>query len=338
MFGSLRTRVALVVIASVMLTMLVTAACIALLGGVEFQEGSLGTVISALVASTSVLLLGTLVLSTTATRSLGELVQATRELSEGRHPNEALYAVGSDRELREIAESFRLMATRLREADASERRFLMSISHELRTPLTAINGHAQALQDGLAEDVEIRDNSLAVIRREAERLDRLVEDIMDLARLRSNRFNIVIEAAYLDELGEHLMAIFRDHPARGSVDVRGDFEHILLNTDGHRVLQILRNLVNNALRYATTEVKVTGERVRGRIRITVFNDGEPIPDEMHERIFEPFVGTKREGGMGLGLAIGRELAWALGGNLQCMQTSTGALFQLTLPLEPPESR
>jgi signal transduction histidine kinase len=75
--------------------------------------------------------------------------------------------------------------------------------------------------------------------------------------------------------------------------------------------------------------------VRGRVRITVVNDGDPIDEEMHEKIFEAFVGQKREGGMGLGLAIGRELSWALGGNLRLVPSVTGAVFELTLPLEPP---
>ncbi len=338
MFASLRSRVALIALTCVLLSMVAAVGCISIVGDITFKSSDFLTLSMVLIAASSVLAFGSLLAATHVTRPLGRLVDATREMNEGRHPNEALVGLGDDRELAEIAQSFRNLIVRLREVDSSERRFLMSISHELRTPLTAINGHAQALQDGLADDVEIRNNSLAVICREAERLDRLVEDIMDLARLRSNRFTTAIEAAYLDELGDHLMAIFRDHPGRGDIEVMGDFEHILLHTDGHRVLQILRNLVNNSLRYAATHVKVTGERVRGRIRVTVFNDGEVIPADMHERIFEPFVGTKREGGMGLGLAIGRELSWALGGNLRCVPSDMGAVFELTLPLEPHSDR
>jgi signal transduction histidine kinase len=118
--------------------------------------------------------------------------------------------------------------------------------------------------------------------------------------------------------------------------VSGTFDHVRFHSDGHRILQILRNLVGNGLRYAQSCVRVHGTRVGGHIRIAVFNDGPPISPGQAERIFEPFVGTKREGGMGLGLAIGRELAWALGGNLRCLERATGAEFELTLPLEPPD--
>jgi signal transduction histidine kinase len=265
------------------------------------------------------------------------LVRASREITQGRHPDEAFAPVPLSGELREIADGMRTLALRLREIDATDRQFLMSISHELRTPLTAITGHAQAIED-FADDPEMRGNSLGVIRREAERLERLVEDIVDLARLRSNRFTTVTESVWLDELGEHLLAIF-DGGAAGlggaPVAVSGTFDHVLFHSDGHRILQILRNLVGNGLRYARTGVQVTGERVGGHVRLAVCNDGEPINELQRERIFEPFVGTKREGGLGLGLAIGRERAWALGGNLRCIERSDGAEFELTLPLEPP---
>jgi signal transduction histidine kinase len=266
-------------------------------------------------------------------RPVTDLVRASREITQGRHPDEAFGALPEEGEVASLAEDIRELSLRLREIDASDRRFLMSVSHELRTPLTAITGHAQLIEDVLGDDPEGRTQSLGVIRREAGRLERLVEDIVDLARLRSNRFTTAMENVQLEELGDHLLAIFGD--VQGQAQVEGDFEDVLFHSDGQRILQILRNLVNNALRYADSTVEVSGERVAGHVRLAVFNDGEPVPEGQYERIFEPFVGTKREGGMGLGLAIGRELAWALGGNLRCVPRSDGAEFELVLPLEPP---
>ncbi|MCW2949567.1 MAG: integral rane sensor signal transduction histidine kinase, partial [Thermoleophilia bacterium] len=288
------------------------------------------------------LVLGGVVLVHRALRPFLGLVRASREIAQGRHPDEALNSISLNGELREIADGMRTLALRLREIDATDRRFLMSISHELRTPLTAITGHAQAIED-FADDPEMRGQSVQVIRKEAERLERLVEDIVDLARLRSNRFTTVTETVWLDELGEHLLAIFdgsspdaETAPGASRVNVIGDFQHVMLHSDGHRILQILRNLVGNGLRYATTSVRVTGQRTGGHVRLVVVNDGEPINELQRDRIFEPFVGTKREGGLGLGLAIGRELAWALGGNLRCLDREDGAEFELLLPLEPPD--
>ncbi|MCW2928813.1 MAG: integral rane sensor signal transduction histidine kinase [Thermoleophilia bacterium] len=268
---------------------------------------------------------------------LSGLVRASREVTQGRHPDEAFAQVPVSGELAEIAGGMSTLALRLREIDATDRRFLMSISHELRTPLTAITGHAQAIED-FADDAEMRTQSLGVIRREAVRLERLIEDIVDLARLRSNKFTTVTETVWVDELGEHLLAIFDGGTTTkvgAHIEVEGDFEHVMIHSDGQRILQILRNLVGNGLRYAASEVRVSGQRIGGQVRLAVVNDGDPIPAAQQERIFEPFVGTKREGGLGLGLAIGRELAWALGGNLRCVDRADGAEFELLLPLEPP---
>jgi two-component system sensor histidine kinase CssS len=332
---SLRTRLLIAISATTLAGVLAaTALLFVLLGGANTTE----TLIQAAIAVAALLALvgiASMVISAYTVQPVSQLVRAMRELSDGRHPDEAFSELTLDEDLSVITDAFRAMAIKLREVDSSDRRFLMSVSHELRTPLTAIAGHAQALEDGLAEDPSARALSLAVIQREASRLERLVEDIVDLARLRTARFTTVTESVYLDDLGDHLTQIFADRTSHSDIDFRGDFEHILLHSDGQRILQIVRNLVNNALRYAKSEVVVTGERVRGRVRVTVMNDGDPIPEYMHEKIFEPFVGTKREGGMGLGLAIGRELAFALGGNLRCVPSETGAVFELTLPLEPP---
>jgi signal transduction histidine kinase len=338
MIASIRARFGLVI------ATLVLAAC--LVGGLatwfltehggDIDQSVRAAVIVAAATIMVLLVVGGILATHRVLSPLGVLVRASREVTQGRHPDEAFADAQISGELRVVADGMRTLALRLREIDATDRRFLMSISHELRTPLTAITGHAQAIGD-FADDADMREASLDVIRREAERLERLIEDIVDLARLRSNRFTTATENLALDELGEHLLAIFQDGASLGSTaKVTGEFEHVMLHSDGQRILQILRNLVGNGLRYATTTVNVTGRREGGHIRLTVHNDGPAIGEAERERIFEPFVGTKREGGLGLGLAIGRELAWALGGHLDCVDTKgDGACFELTLPLEPP---
>lgn len=340
MISSLRARLAALAAALVVGGALVGAAAGWMLDthGDELGGQAVASVAVGAVTVAILLVVGGVALVHRALAPLSGLVRASREVTQGRHPDEAFADVPIGGELHEVANAVRTLALRLREIDATDRRFLMSISHELRTPLTAITGHAQAIED-FADDAEMRTTSLGVIRREAERLERLIEDIVDLARLRSNKFTTVTESVYLDELGEHLLAIFEGGGAPGATapaaHVIGEFENLQFHSDGQRILQILRNLVGNALRYATSEVRVTGQRVASHVRLSVVNDGEPISPTQQERIFEPFVGTKREGGMGLGLAIGRELAWALGGNLRCVDRHDGAEFELTLPLEPP---
>ncbi len=338
MIASLRARLAALAALLVIGGALVGGAATLVLDayGDEIGEQARASVIIGTATMVVLLVLAGVALVHRALAPLSGLVRASREVTQGRHPDEAFANVPTEGELHELAEGVRTLALRLREIDATDRRFLMSISHELRTPLTAITGHAQAIED-FADDEEMRGQSLGVIRREAVRLERLIEDIVDLARLRSNKFTTVTESVDLDELGEHLLAIFEGGgSANGrSIEVIGSFEELHFHSDGQRILQILRNLVGNGLRYATSAVTVTGKRVGGHVQLTVVNDGDPIALSQQDRIFEPFVGTKREGGMGLGLAIGRELAWALGGNLRCVDRRDGAEFELTLPLEPP---
>ena len=338
MIASLRTRLAALAALLVVGGALVGGSATWVLNtwGDEIGDQARASIIVGTASLVVVLVLVGVALVHRALAPLSGLVRASREVTQGRHPDEAFANVAIDGELSEIADGVRSLALRLREIDATDRRFLMSISHELRTPLTAITGHAQAIED-FADDEEARLQSLGVIRREAVRLERLIEDIVDLARLRSNKFTTVTESVYLDELGEHLLAIFVGGASNQGheVTVAGEFEELQFHSDGHRILQILRNLVGNGLRYADTRVTVHGRRVAGHVQLTVFNDGEPIAESQQERIFEPFVGSKREGGLGLGLAIGRELAWALGGNLRCLDRRDGAEFELTLPLEPP---
>jgi len=190
MFQTIRSRLLVVVSLAVALS-----AAAALITWISLEDLGGSAVPSlqraaAVVATVALAWIVAVLLTLKATRPLGRMVQATRELVDGRHPDEAFEGLGDDTELLEVAAGFRKMAMRVREVDSSDRRFLMSISHELRTPLTAITGHAQALEDGIAVDEEARNRSLAVIVREAARLERLVEDIIDLAKLRSNRFTI----------------------------------------------------------------------------------------------------------------------------------------------------
>lgn len=339
MFRSMRSRLLALLTAFLVGASLV---CIAVLklaerqGDLSIQPGASVPIVLSLFAGFSIVWCICVVLGWRLTAPLGRLVAASREIAMGRYPDAALAGVILSNESGQLADVLRQMSERVTQVDSRDRRFLMSISHELRTPITAIAGHAQALQDGLADDPEIRDRSLNVIQAEAERLQRLVDDIIDLARLRSNKFTTVSETVDIDDLGAHFLSIYKDQ-VRGNVVLTGSFEHVSIVSDGQRILQILRNLTTNAIRYAETKIVVEGKRDGGSVKLSVFNDGEPIAPELADTLFEPFVGAKREGGMGLGLAIARELAWALGGNLSVESHPDGTLFQLALPLEPPGS-
>src|SRR5262245_31147884 len=153
-------------------------------------------------------------------------------------------------EIGHLADRFGEMAERLAEAEAQERNFLMSVSHELRTPLTAIRGHVSALREGVIDDPEMSDASLAVIGEEAMRLERLVGDVLDLAKLDAHRFTVLQEEVDMEQLSERAYNAFGEEARRRGIDYRLDVRaKPVILTDGDRVLQIIVNLLSNAFRW-----------------------------------------------------------------------------------------
>jgi signal transduction histidine kinase len=263
------------------------------------------------------------------------LAKAADEVAEGRYDVE-VPAAGSD-EIGHLAERFKQMAARLAEAEVQERNFLMSVSHELRTPLTAIRGHAEAMREGLVEDEESRNASLDVISTEADRLERLVGDVLDLAKLDAHRFTLLKEEVDMARLVDEVYAAFGEEARRRGIDYDCDAaEGPVIVTDGDRVFQIVSNLVSNAFRWTPDGGRVSLALVQdnGTISVSVADTGPGIKPNEQERIFRPF--WSRDGaGTGLGLAIARELALALGGRIELeSEPGAGSRFDLLLPATP----
>jgi two-component system OmpR family sensor kinase len=266
-------------------------------------------------------------------RPLRQLSEAADQVAEGR------YAVSLPRspsggEIGHLADRFGQMASKLEEAEEQERNFLMSVSHELRTPLTAIRGHVDALLEGVADDPAARRASLEVIAAESGRLERLVGDILELAKLEANRFTLVREEIDMGRLCDRAYATFGEEARRRSIDYRRRLDgHPVILSDGDRVLQIITNLLSNAFRWTpdggTIELELRGEN--GNVAVTVDDSGPGIRLADRERIFRPFWSLDG-GGTGLGLAIANELATALGGRIELeTELGNGSRFELVLP-------
>src|SRR6476619_1452834 len=244
-------------------------------------------------------------------------------------------AGGGGDEISHLSERFNEMAARLAATEERERQFLMSVSHELRTPLTAIKGHVDALRDGLVDDPELVAASLDVVANEATRLERLVGDVLDLAKLRAHRFTVHTEEVDMGRLVEHAYGSFGDEARRRDIafTVAGAEAAPTLITDGDRVLQVITNLLNNAFRWTPDggSIDVVLEARNGTVRVEVSDSGPGIAADDAERIFSPFVSTDTQG-TGLGLPIARELAGALGGRIE-LETAPGrgSRFRLVLP-------
>jgi signal transduction histidine kinase len=267
---------------------------------------------------------------------LRRLAKSADEVAEGHYDTPVPAAPGRD-EIADLADSFRQMTERLSEAEELERNFLMTVSHELRTPLTAIRGHVEALREGLAEDPEARTMSLDVIAAEASRLERLVGDVLDLAKLDTRRFTVRHEEVDMARLLEQAYAAFGEEAKLRAIEYshEASAEPVIV-TDGDRVLQIITNLLANAFRWTpdggSVDLRLSAEN--GRIHVAVEDTGPGIGLEEQARIFRPFW-THDGKGTGLGLAIARELALALGGRIELdSEVGRGSRFELVLPSRP----
>lgn len=266
------------------------------------------------------------------------LSRAADEIARGRYEVAVPALRGSD-EISHLARRFREMAIRLAEAEELERNFLMSVSHELRTPLTAIRGHVEALREGVVEDEEARAESLAVIAAETERLERLVGDVLDLAKLDARRFTLLKEEVDMASLLDRAYASFGEEARKRGIDYRCRIQaRPVITTDGDRVLQIISNLLSNAFRWTPDggRVALALRAENGTVAVAVEDSGPGVRPEDRERIFRPFW-SRDGGGTGLGLAIARELAAALGGRIELHSVpGRGSRFELVLPATPAE--
>jgi signal transduction histidine kinase len=275
-------------------------------------------------------------LSRRITEPVLALSDATDRIAAGIYDVPEVHAYG---EIGHLAERFKQMAARLREAEELERNFLMTVSHELRTPLTAIRGHVEALREGVAQDPETQRESLDVIAEEAQRLERLVGDVLDLAKLDTRRFTLLREEVDMGHLLDRAYNTFAEEARRRDIDYRREIlARPVIVADGDRVLQIISNLLSNAFRWTPdggrVELQLGAEN--GVVSVAVEDTGPGIKPDEQERIFRPFW-TRDGTGTGLGLAIARELAIAHGGQIRLTSVpGEGARFELELPVVPEE--
>ncbi len=229
----------------------------------------------------------------------------------------------------------------LAEADRLKTAILHAVSHDLRTPITIIKTSAanlDALHDRLPPDEQ---RELArVIEAQADELDRLVGNLLDLSRLQAGAVVLNQEWNALEEIaGEVAARAFAAHQAeRITLDFPDDLP--LVRCDYGLMLQALGNVVDNALRHEPPgrRVIIRGRALADAVRVEVVNHGPRIPPEERERVMEPFYqsrdGRSQKGGVGLGLAIARGILEAHGGHLRVEDTpGGGATFVLALPLD-----
>jgi signal transduction histidine kinase len=256
-------------------------------------------------------------------------------------------------EVQDVARAFNDMGERLQASQRSQRDFVANVSHDLKTPLTSIQGYAQAILDGTADEPAATQQAAQVIFDEAGRMHRMVLDLLDLARLDAGTLSF--ERAPLD-LGVLLRGVaqkFALQAQRSRVDLRLDVpgsngdEPLVLVGDADRLAQVFANLVDNAVKFtpAGGQVQIVAHSNDGWAEVYIVDSGPGIPGEELGRIFERFYQADRarrggeRRGVGLGLAIAREIVQAHSGTIRANNrgpVESGCVFTVRLPLSRPE--
>jgi signal transduction histidine kinase len=236
----------------------------------------------------------------------GDLAQRV-EIGPGEYP-----------ELASLASSINTMSTSLQEAKARERQFFMSVSHDLRTPLTSIRGWAEAIADGAATDQQ---QAARVIGSEARRLERLVQDLLDLARLDSHAFSLRLSRTDVAAVAADTAEAFRPMVEQAGLTLQVSIPDGAVDAaaDPDRLAQVIANLVENAYKFASGSIRVGVSTSGESVVVSVEDDGPGIPLEEQDRVFERLYQSARsparQAGSGLGLAIVKELTAAMGGTV-----------------------
>lgn len=284
-------------------------------------------------------------------RSLGEQRDIDGELAldNGRRHFQAQTAV-----VRESGQMTGVVAiftdiTDIRNLERLKSTFVATISHELGTPLASILGFTRTMLDDTEGffDASVRREFLVIIEKECAKLNRLVSDLRNMARIdEGHALQLHLKRVSISELVRRVVEAQRSYASQHEfrIELTREFEEAPLIADEDKVDQILTNLINNAIKYSPSggEIRVTGERTPTGVRLEVRDQGMGIPADQLERIFERFHKIDREGaqpteGAGIGLYIVKHLVEVHGGTISAESVfGEGSAFSVQLPLAPPD--
>jgi two-component system phosphate regulon sensor histidine kinase PhoR len=230
--------------------------------------------------------------------------------------------------------------TRLKQLESAREEFVANVSHELRTPLSLIKGYVETLLDGARDNPEVAERFLKIIERNAQRLDLLIQDLLTISALESERIKLDLQPVALRQFAEKIFADLHAKAENKNVRIINELPELTASADANRLDQVLANLVDNAIKYgrANGHVTVGGTKLDdGRLEIFVQDDGPGIPAEALDRVFERFyrvdkARSRDQGGTGLGLSIVKHIVQAHGGEVWVKsELGKGATFFFTLP-------
>jgi histidine kinase len=304
----------------------------------DFRAGFNEALSYAALAAILVAVVVSFVFSRGVVAPLHAIMQASQRIAAGRY-DERVQVQGSD-ELAGLALHFNQMAQKLEEVESMRRRLIGDVSHELRTPLAAIKGSMEGLMDGV---LPASPETYQQIYAEADRLNRLVDDLQELSRVESGAYQLDIKpvdlASVLRTVTKRLAPQFDSKRISLDLKLAADLPPILADED--RAVQILTNLMGNALQYTPEggKVSISASRRDGEVQIAVQDAGIGIPSEHLPHVFDRFYRVDQSrsrrlgGGSGIGLTIARALVEAQGGRIRVESEGEGkgSTFSFTLP-------
>ncbi len=274
---------------------------------------------------------------------LRKLAAATDKVAQGNYDQEV--TVSGPTEVRQVATSFNNMVERVEASQTAQRDFVANVSHELKTPLTSIQGYSQAIKDDFAEEPETAKRFATIINDEADRMHRMVVQLLDLARWDSNQTPLQPLPMDVAPLLNAILMKVQPQANEKSIQLSADIKPLpQLTIDGDRINQVLTNLMANAIKYTPDggRVRLSAWQENGVAKFAVDDTGQGIPEEDLPRIFERFyrVDKSRKGNgaettnFGLGLAISQEIVKAHGGEITAQSVvGRGTRFLVQLPIQ-----
>ncbi|MFW6199258.1 MAG: ATP-binding protein [Gemmatimonadota bacterium] len=279
---------------------------------------------------------------------LRRLSLATAQVAGGDFESPQDLPYGRSDEIGDLSRSFRLMTQRLEELDRMKADFIGLATHDLKTPINVIMGYTELVEDELVGEVtEQQHEILHGIAEQCHAMTRLVSRLMDISRLEAGTYRLEMERIHLEDLMTGLVRAFELLADREGVDLATHMEddlpaYVVVDVDVVRH-EILGNLITNAIKFTPEggEVALSVRRSDEYLVFRVSDTGPGIPPDHREHIFDKYyqADRSRRVGAGLGLAIVRELTEAHGGHVELVppgDPGLGAVFELTLPIEPTE--
>lgn len=299
----------------------------------------IGNIVLALGVGLLVAAAAGILLARRLSRPLRRTASVAGSMSQGRRDLRA--PVEGPAEVADVARSVNELADALRRSESRQREFLLSVSHELRTPLTAVKGFAESLADGVVTGSDVP-GVARVIGQEANRLDRLVSDLLDLARLGAADFRLDLTPVDLAVLVSEAADVWQARCSAAGVPFRVELPSVpvVCHTDPRRLRQVIDGLAENALRMtpAGRPIVLSLSGGPGSAMLQVRDGGPGLSEEDYTMAFEPgalhsrYAGT-RPVGIGIGLALVHGLVTRMGGGIQAgAAPEGGACFTVTLPV------